>query len=90
MFKHFDLIKKYFNSSITKKRIILKKILLMNNKKNFPLYSYNMDFFFEDIKRSKETYKIKSNRNFYNTFKKLLYCVFAYLVSKKKKILNIF
>ena len=45
MFKHFDLVKNYFNSSITKKRIILKKILVMNKKKIFPLYAYNMDFF---------------------------------------------
>ena len=84
MFERFDLIKSYFNSSITKKRVILQKILVMNQKKIFPLYAYNMDFFFEDIKRSKETYKIKSTKSFYSTFKKLLYCMFAYLVSKKR------
>ena len=84
MFERFDLIKSYFNSSITKKRVILQKILVMNQKKIFPLYAYNMDFFFEDIKRNKETYKIKSTKSFYSTFKKLLYCMFAYLVSKKR------
>ena len=48
--------------------MILKKILVMNKKKIFP-YMHIIWIFFEDIKRSKETYKIKTTRNFYNTFK---------------------
>ena len=86
MFKNYSLIKTFVNSGIVKKRIVLRKILIENKKKDFPLYSYNMDFFFEDLKRSKKINKIPYKQILFSDYlKKFLYCIISLIVSKKDK-----
>tara|TARA_A100001234_G_scaffold48151_1_gene40298 strand:+ start:1561 stop:2868 length:1308 start_codon:yes stop_codon:yes gene_type:complete len=83
MFENYDLIKNFINSKIKKKRALLHKILITNTKKNFFLYTYNMDFYFESIKRPRQKLKITDQKNFYEYLRKFFYCLIALIKAKK-------
>ena len=86
MLENYNLIKNFCTTRDNKKlHISLHKILRFNLKKNFFLFIFNQDFYFQKIKRFSEGQEILIKKNLFINIKKLIYCFFALAKSRKNK-----